>query len=558
MNEEQLESEENYTDLYHELMAELEKASPLDVNELPNAILRLTSGQPDFKSFYRRSDLLRRTANRHTWTRASVMAIGRAAVGGGFGFTKHPIFGKTLSDSAIKSMDKTLLPVYDFFYGAEKDWRYIQDVQTPSSKILYTMGSLVLYGQVGWEIIRNKTGKAVRYDALPGVIYPNIDENGKFLNPAYFYRAWNSETVVEYKSPLDIVYFTWPGVDNSVFGNTELDALADTTIPSDLYAAIAYKSHFENMNTPYNGVWVINPATSDEDVNKFLQLLIRRYTGPKNFGRNPLAIRGDVEFKETTSLSEEDAPYLEGRRYNQSEISAVTGVSSAKLGLTDNANRTNYRELRKDFWENTLRPVFNIVEETVYEQVMVREFGIKEFMLRFNNPDFSTELEKSTILSRNVQTGIYSPDEARQELGKSPRNDEWGKRFVIPQNMLTPEEQAQQSMDGQGKPQEGQSQTTPEGGSKRSRDMKRPQDEPRTSPKNESEKSLNADEITDELLRWKKFAVRVKRGDRNEREFESDSIDAITVAQIKESIADLSVADTKIFFDGLIQEIKTL
>jgi HK97 family phage portal protein len=554
--------EERNTDLYFEKngnnVLDLSKATPFDINELPAAILRMSNGHPDFTSVYKRSDLLRRTANQHTWTRASVMAIGKAAIGGGWGFVRHPIFSEGVSDSQIKNMNKTLSPIYQFFYGAEKDWRYIQDAQTPSSKMLYTIGSMVLYGQASWEIIRDKTGKPIRFDVLPGVVYPNIDEKGKFMNPAYLYRAWNSETVIKYKSPLDIVYFCWPGVDNSIYGSTELSALADTTIPSDLYAAIAYKSHFENMNTPYNGVWVIGQQTSDEDVNKFLQLLSRRYTGAKNFGRNPLAIRGDVEFKETTSLSEEDAPYLEGRKYNQAEISAVTGVSSAKLGLTDNATRTNYRELRRDFWENTLRPLFNIVEETVYEQVMVREFNIREFMLQFHNPDFSTELEKSTILSRNVQAGIYSPDEARQELGKSPRNDEWGKKFVIPPGMI-PKEDEENKPAEEGKPFEGQSEEKPEGGSKRSKNMKRPHDEPRTSPKNESEKSLDYENIISELQAWKRFSIRVAKGDRKNRQFEAQYIPLYTWNLIETEIQNTTnIEEIKEFFDDIIQQLDNM
>src|SRR6476619_1130617 len=72
-------------------------------------------GSMTFQQFYTSRDLLRRTASQHSWTRASVITVARAAIGGGFSFIRHPIYGRMLTPQEIKSADDTLMPLYDFF-----------------------------------------------------------------------------------------------------------------------------------------------------------------------------------------------------------------------------------------------------------------------------------------------------------------------------------------------------------------------------------------------------------------------------------------------------------
>ena len=497
-----------------------------------------------FSRHYSEMDALRQASKQHSWTRATISAVARAGVGSGFAFTKHPVFGKNISDQEKKDAESILEPVYDFFYGINNDWSYIQNVHTLASKMYYSFVSFAYYGQLAWEILRDKKGAAIGFDTLPGIVYPNVDKHGKFLKPAYLFRSWNSQDVVEYNSPLDLIYITWPGMEFNIAGNTEYESLTRTAIPSDLYAAYAYKSHFENHNAPYNGVWVVDPATQDEDYKKFLSLLMHRYTGVKNFGRNPLVIRGQVEFKENRSRSNDDAPYLEGRKYVQEEISAVSGVASAKIGLAANATRTNYRELRKDFHENTLRPIFGMIEDGIYSQLFVREFGLKKFMLQFNNPELSTPLEQSTIITRYIQNGVLSPNEGRLELGRSERTDEQGGEFYIPANIM-PSDQTDQSLSVNEDNPNSQD---------RSRNMLRPPEEQRS--KQPVENQIAPDLIKQELQDWKNFSVRIAKGKRSDRSFECKYISSDIQSDINTILLEIKNDEQEIrrLFDSLISQ----
>lgn len=532
----------------------------------PNSNVNKNNG---FQYYYDKSVVLKNAASQHSWTRASAISIGRAAIGGGFSFVRHPIYGNNITAQRQKEIDKIMEKVHEVFFEPPKRIGYIQDTIGLSAKMYYTANSFVMYGQFAWEKVRDKnTGRMIGFDVLPGIVMPNVDENGKFLKPAYYFRPWNSQSTVEYKTR-DLVYVTNPGLDLSIFGSTDYDALSDNTIPSDIYAAKAYKYQFQNINAPYNGIWIVDPSTSQEDYTDFLAMLAAKYTGIESFGSNPVAIRGQAKFEAHRSRSNDDAPYLEGRRYNQEEISAVTGVSSAKLGITDNASKTNHRELRREFHENTLRPVFQFIEDGIYSQIMVQEFGLKEYKLAFNRPDLSTALEEATILGRYVQNSIITPDEARSALGKQPRSDDYGKSFFLAGNgswvspdgeINTPmqESAAPSAVNVNGKNQQGEQAPqqdirpveTPiqDGGSKRQFDMKRNSEE--------DNNYRNKSEIIEELRAWKNFNARVQSGKRHGREFIPKFIDTETALIIKSVLSDLDKESASEFMNSIIDNMQ--
>lgn len=507
---------------------------------------------PEFQLAFQRADLLRKASMRHSWTRATVMTIARSAIGSGFSIIRHPIYGQQDKTQLVNKKNELneLKDVYRFFYSNDDDEvRYIQDLQSTSSKIMYTITSLVFYGQVAWEINRDEMGNAIGFDVLPGFVFPNVNGKGKFKRPAYYYRPWNSMKTYEFKNPKDIVYITWPGTDMSIFGSSEYIAAAESSIPSDLYASAVYRAHFENINAPFNGFWIVDKETKDEDFKKFMSLVFNRYTGVKNFGRNPIVIRGSAEFKEMRSRSNDDAPYLEGRRYNQEEISAISGVSSSKLGIGGSVNKTNFREQRRDFWETTLRPIYAIIEEAIYQQVFVRLFSKKEWVLSFNQPEQNTQLEQSSILTRYIQSGVMSPNEARVEIKYPVRNDEAGWKYVDP--TLIGQGGGEQKIGDQQDSRNQTNRRANENESDRSGDMKRPP----TSDRPQNEEPGPNKSIIDELRTWKKFAVKVADGKRSYRAFESRYIDKDVAAIIESFVQDnIENKDTiKLFFEELIE-----
>jgi HK97 family phage portal protein len=501
---------------------------------------------------YNNNDSLRRAADIHSWTRATVSVIARSAVGGGISITRHPVYGRFIaSDITEEQIWNQLEPVYDFFYGVKEEYNYFQDMTTLSQKLYYTVLSFFLYGQAAWHLRRDENGNLYDFDILAGVVFPNVKPDGRFMNPAYTFRPWNSRESYDIKNPNDVLYISWPGIDFSIYGSSEYKASSETAIPADLYASNAYKSHFENMNAPYNGVWTVDPNTSEEEFYAFLKLLNSRYSGAENWGRNPLVIKGQAEFKETRSRTNDDAPYLQGRTFNQEEISAVAGVPGAKLGLAGQTTKSNYREQRREFHETTLRPIFEMLEQAIYQQIFVRGFGIKSWMLSFNNPDFTNALEDASINTRYVNYSVMTPNEARARLGLPLRQDAGGDSFFVPSNMVN-SFQSDVVTGEENSTRDDGSNSEPRDSTHDAVDM--PSNEKPTVA--EDEKFL--DDMLDELRKWKKFKIRTVDNKRVARDFVTEVIPKEIAEQIRNAVIDKDREEIRFIFDKFIEEINNL
>lgn len=429
-------------------------------------------------------------ANRgHSWTNATVGIVGRTMTG----IDWHLVKDDEFSDQATEEGKAKIL---SFLNSGFADFSNIKDFIGVRSRFSQTVMLFKLIGQAGWEVIY-KNGEPVGFDVISGYVIPNVDEDGNFRTPAFLCLPWSEKSASDFTvyNQDEVVYFFDPGVSGSITGETAYEALASTAIPADLNASTSYRELFGNVNAPYNGFWVVDPGVADEDYDAFLDLLEERYVGPENFGRNPLVIRGDVRFEQIKSRSEEDAPYLEGRRYSQTEISAVTGVYGNQLGITESSNKANIRETRRGFHENVMRPLISWLEDEIYRQVFVRILGISGWRLVFDRPDFMNALEQATIDNRYVQIGALNPNEVRASLGYPPR--EGGDDYLVMPGMSTGDDKEESNPDDD----TGSTDIPP----------------PERVPRDEESDKENA---LSELFVWRKLHLRSMNGKRERKEFE--------------------------------------
>lgn len=479
-------------------------------------------------------------AMNHPWTYATVDSVSRSVVGSGWSFVPVP----ELADQAT---DEGLEEVESFFEFRSRTWDNIKDFQSFPDKIGYTAATYRLFGQTGWEVIRNGAGRPVGFDVLSGIIVPNVDDEGYFKSPAFTLIPWEKGAKeVAYEAD-EIVYFYNSGLKGNVGGESIYQPLTATSLPSDLYASQAFRELFKNANSPYNGIWEVDPGVSDDDFELFLELLEQRYSGVANYGRNPLVVRGNVKFNEYTSRSKEDAPYLEGRNFNREEYYGVTGVNGNKLGVVQDANKSNIRESRREFHENVTRPLFRKIESIIYDQVMVRLLNRPEWYFKFDQPDFSTSLERATIEMRELQWGKATPNELRIAAGKDPLPG--GDVRFFPINMAIVDEDGNiQVLTGKNSSdvEDGES---PEGdGSPNSDDVRAPRDD-------ENPDSTNA---LKEAKQWRKCHLRAMDGKREKKEFICNYISPNLERMIKRQLElcgdNFDLAKT--IFDSLEEMVK--
>ena len=428
---------------------------------------------------------------------ASGGVISRGLVGPGFDIVR--------SDIEVEGSKRKQKRIREFFNYVDPDQKNIKDTYGPLAKLYATAFSFRVLGHSAWEIVRDPTtGSPIGFDYIPGVVRPNIDDSGKFKTPAYvqYLRTGGVESKAEINDPANIIYFAIPDYSGGVY-LSELLSLATYTLPSEIYAALAYKSLHENRDSPYSGFWYTPSDVDDETFERFIAMVKARYTGSRNYGKNPIIMKGEGGFK-SVSLERDDAPYIEGRALNRHEISAVSGVPGAKFGGEDSAS-ADIRELRREFYESTLRPMMSLMEEIIYRQVCIRLFDAPEWAFRFNRPDFTTAVDDASIELRRIQWGQWSPNEARASRGESPRDG--GDYYLVPKNM--------DMVGPDGKP--GRPLNEPidddEGSLPPSEEDTVPETEPPVKP--ESEQSA----IAGELRKWRRFELRVLTGKRHRRDF---------------------------------------
>jgi len=463
---------------------------------------------------------------------ASGAVVGRGVVGPGFDIVE--------SELGAGGSERKRRRILDFFNYISPMQSNVKDVFSPLAKIYTTAFSFRIFGHAAWEIVRDKaTGSPLGFDVIPGVIKPNVEPDGRFKSPAYvqYLRVGGVESKSEFSSPDDVIFFAVPDYSGGVY-MAELLSLAEYTLPSEIYAAVAYRSLHENRDAPYSGFWYTPNDIDDDTFNRFVAMVSSRYTGSKNYGRNPIIMKGEGGFKPVASVKD-DAPYVEGRELNRSEIQASTGVPGAKYGIDTN---TDLRELRREFYESTLRPMMSLLEESIYTNVCVRLFNAPEWRFRFRRPDFTTAIEDASIELRRIQWGQWSPNEARASRGEAPR--EGGDYYLVPQNMDV-------MKDGElGRP-ENEPVDDDAGSMEPSDEDKVPGTQPPIQP------DMDENSLADELRKWKRFAVRVAGGRRFKRDFVAEIIPLQLVQYIVGVLGEIGDDPVMVsaFFDELLEEV---
>lgn len=82
-----------------------------------------------------------------------------------------------------------------------------------------------------------------------------------------------------------------------------------------------------------------------------------------------LLMSGGADVKEL-ALSTKDLDFVNGKKLNREEITAVYGVPPALVGIFEFANYANSEQQRKIFWQNTIVPRIHMTEELIQVNIL--------------------------------------------------------------------------------------------------------------------------------------------------------------------------------------------
>lgn len=392
--------------------------------------------QKRFQLFWDLMDALRLQG----YLRASISVIGRSAIGPGWELSKDLYFKEEATDAQAKRLRK-------FYSYDSKDWNNIKDWYTLTQKLLVGSQYLKFFGQAAFHILRNDRGTPQGLDFLFGLTVPNVDEQGNFKDGEafhYFPERDPSKKVV-FKDPRDVLYIVNPSFDGSHIGSSDVESLVEFNLPLSIYLSLAARRYMENRDTP-ELIYELPADISDEAFDEFIDVLESKYTGPQNIGKNPVVVAGELNIKEVSNELPKDLPYNEARLDALHETLAVTGTNIDKIGIPTDSDMAAFKERRREFHETTMLPLFRIIEDSLYEQIHLREFNVPGWRFTFKNPDFLTAVERATVHMRYRQQGVLNANEIRNELGLQERTDPDGEEYTVPTGTPT---------ENQGAPPEG-------------------------------------------------------------------------------------------------------
>ena len=168
---------------------------------------------------------------------------------------------------------------------------------------------------------------------------------------------------------------------------------------------------FKNGAVP--GLVLKSPNTLSEKIKeRMLQAWVARYN-PQSGGRRPLFLDGGLSVENLTEINFKDLDFQEGIKSNERIILEAMGIPPI---LLDGGNNANIRPNHRLYYLETILP---IVIKLGY--ALERYFGFTVSEDVTGIPALQPELrDQAGYYATLVNTGIMSPNEARQALGKDP------------------------------------------------------------------------------------------------------------------------------------------
>lgn len=221
--------------------------------------------------------------------------------------------------------------------------------------------------------------------------------------------------MVDFK-PEEIVHFvTQKDKNSTVYGISPMEPIL-WDVRTDLAAMISNYALFENDGVPA-AMYVFEDEMSEEQIKIAVEKLKREMRGAENRHRS-IAMQGLKEVK-TVSITNKDMEFSTLRRLTTEKVCAAYGVPKTLLGYTDGVNYSSNDGQDKKFWEGTIQPYEEQLEEFINRKVLPL-LGIVDLNLKFNPRDFDNREWNEASTRADVQLGIMTINEARIERELEP------------------------------------------------------------------------------------------------------------------------------------------
>src|SRR3989339_552480 len=246
----------------------------------------------------------------------------------------------------------------------------------------------------------------------PRMITAVTDEYGTLVR--WIQNAFGSD-MVTFK-PEEVVHFILTKDPNSpVFGLSPLEPIL-WDVRTDLAAMVSNYALFMNDAQPAS-MYVFEEAMTDEEIERAVKKLQDKLKGAENRHKS-LGMKGLKEIK-TISITNKDMEFSALRKLSTEKVCAAYGVPKSILGYTEDINLANGEEQTKKFWEGTIEPLQESVQELI-NRVLLPVLGITDIKFVFESRKFDNREWNEASTRADLQLGVLTINEVREARGYVP------------------------------------------------------------------------------------------------------------------------------------------
>lgn len=202
----------------------------------------------------------------------------------------------------------------------------------------------------------------------------------------------------------------------------------------DSLAAQEHGSRFWSNGAKLLGLLETNPeiALDEPDRKAVREDFDQMYRGGENAYKTAILPRG-MSYK-PVGISNEDAQFLETRKFSRSEIAGIFRVPPHKIGDLERATFSNIEHQALEFVTDTMLPWLINWEQAIQRDLLAGEDDLfaKFIVDGLLRGDAKSRAEALQIQRRN---GVINANEWRQIEDRNPREDPGGEEYIVESNM---------------------------------------------------------------------------------------------------------------------------
>ena len=320
----------------------------------------------------------------------------------------------------VRTEDAVAHPLYSVLIGRPNEW------QTSFDYWAGVIEHIQLRGNHYSRVIRNGAGFTIGLEPLhPDRVRPYWTSRRL---PAYEYYSESGEREIFLTG--EIFHVRGPLQDDGLSGMSPIQIHRETIGMAQ--ASRDYGARLFANDAQPRGVLELDGALDDQAFQRLKEDWKNQFGG-KNL-HSVAILEGGAKFN-AIGLSNEDAQYLETRKFTDAEIARLFRVPAHKIVIDTQLTLNNIEHQNREWVTDTLNPLARRIEDAISRD-LITEDGRLTLKPRFDfgellRGDVKTQTEAN---SKGIQWGWLSPNDVRERFGLNPIGPE-GDVYVSPVNM---------------------------------------------------------------------------------------------------------------------------